>query len=75
METEKFGDKDFYEALCNISKSIKILGSGNIDRNNNFPGSVERLNATLKESSKKIVESLDGIAHAIDELNQTISSK
>ncbi|KKL70136.1 hypothetical protein LCGC14_2107940 [marine sediment metagenome] len=53
------------DALFDIAKSLRLLGSGNIDRGDNAVGAIESLSISIKEGSEKVSEALNGIADAI----------
>jgi hypothetical protein len=56
------------EALFDIAKSLRLLGNGNIARDDLSPGAIEGLAMTLRDTGKELASSLDGIANAITEL-------
>ena len=77
------------DAIYDLSKSIRLLGNGNIDRGDLAIGAVEGLAMMVRDSNEKIAESisyvsdsndkiagsLDNIAEAINNLAQAILSQ
>ena len=63
------------EAIFDLSKSIRLLGNGNIDRGDLGVGAIEGLAILIRDSNQKIAESIGGVAEAIRELAQAIESK
>lgn len=62
------------EAIYDLSKSIRLLGNGNIDRGDNAIGAIEGLVIQVKESNQLVAQSLGDIADAIRDLAQAIQS-
>lgn len=62
-------------AIYDLSKSIRLLGSGNIAREDEkYPGAIEDLAILIRDSNKEIAAALDGIANAIDQLAVSLES-
>lgn len=59
-------------AIYDLSKSIRLLGNGNIDRGDNAVGAIEGLAMAVKESNNNIAEALGSIASAIQSLAEAI---
>jgi hypothetical protein len=69
MDDSKATDAELIAgAIFDLSKSVRLLGMGNIDRFNESPGAVEELARLIRESNKGIAAALDGVADAIQEL-------
>lgn len=62
-------------ARSDLSKSIRLLGMGNIDRGDNAIGTIEGLTIYIKESNEKIADALGDIADAIRGLAQAVADK
>lgn len=62
------------EAIFDLSKSIRLLGNGNIDRGDNALGAIEGLVIQVKESNQQIAQALGDIAESIRDLAQAIGS-
>lgn len=60
------------EAIFDLSKSLRLLGNGNIARIDESPGAIESLVMAIKGSSTEIATALDGIANAIQELAESL---
>ncbi len=60
------------DAINDLSKSIRLLGNGNIDRGDNSPGAIENLAAVIKESNEKTAMAIGDIAESIRELAQAV---
>ena len=60
-------------AICDLSKSIRLLGNGNIERGDNSPGAIESLAMLIKESNDKTAVALGDIAESIRDLAQAIT--
>ncbi len=63
------------EAIFDLSKSIRLLGNGNIDRGDLGVGAIEGLAMLIRDSNQKIAESIGDVAEAIRELAQAIENK
>ncbi len=61
------------EAIFDLSKSIRLLGNGNIARHDSSPGAIEGLAMLIRESNEEIARSLDGIASAIQALAESLA--
>ena len=62
------------EAILDLSKSVRLLGSGNVARDDLAPGAIEGLAMLIRESNERIAASLDGIAEAMDRIADAIQS-
>lgn len=62
------------EAIFDLSKSIRLLGNGNIDRGDNAIGAIEGLVIQVKESNQQVAQALGDIAEAIRDLAQAVES-
>lgn len=71
-QTTELDQSEITAALFDISKSLRLLGNGNIDRGDEFPGAIERLLLEMKDAAGKIAESLGYIASSIDHLAEAI---
>ena len=60
------------EAIFDLSKSLRLLGMGNISRKDESPGAIESLAMIISDSNKDIASSLDGVANAIQELAEAV---
>jgi hypothetical protein len=67
--TEK---NDLAEALFDISKSLRLLGSGNIAREDTEPGAIEHLDRSIKETGAAVASALGDIAEAITTLAHAV---
>jgi hypothetical protein len=63
------------EAIFDLSKSIRLLGNGNIDRGDLGVGAIEGLAMLIRDSNQKISESIGDVAEAIRKLAQAIENK
>lgn len=61
------------EAIYDLSKSIRLLGNGNIERGDNALGAVEGLVIQVKESNQLVAQALGDIAEAIRDLAQSVA--
>lgn len=61
------------EAIFDLSKSIRLLGNGNVDRGDNSLGAIEGLAIAIKESSKNIASALNDISQGIAISNEQIA--
>ena len=76
MNPKKSDHKDsneiIAEAIFDLSKSIRLLGMGNVDRGDKSPGAIEDLATFIRDSNREIASALDGIADAIHALAEAI---
>lgn len=63
------------QAIYDLSKSIRLLGNGNIERGDNSPGAVEGLAMLIRDTGEKTATALGDIAMAIRELAETLQDR
>jgi hypothetical protein len=63
------------EAIYDLSKSIRLLGMGNIDRGDNAIGAIEGLAILVRDSNHKIADALGDVADAIRALAHAVETK
>lgn len=62
------------EALHFVAKAIRLLGKGNIERQETEPGALEELTDAVKESGESISGGLHAIADSITQLAESVSA-
>jgi hypothetical protein len=62
------------EAIYDLSKSLRLLGGGNISRDDMTPGSIESLAMLIRDSNIQIADALTSIANAIHELAEAMGT-
>lgn len=68
MEEELEVNEQIADALFDISKSLRLLGWGNVLRDDHAPGAIEDTGRIIAESSQLVAEGLHDVADAIREL-------
>ena len=75
MKKEQLENNEIADAIYDLSKSIRLLGNGNIERGDNSPGAIEGLSMLIRDSNTKIAEGMMDIAGSIRELAQAIEAR
>lgn len=57
-------------AVHEVAKALRLLGMGNIDRDNLCPGAIEGLAISVKEAGEAIADGLGAVADAIDRYSE-----
>ena len=62
------------QALYDISKSLRLLGNGNIAREDTSPGAIEGLAMLIRDSNTRIADALGDVADSVRSLAEAVHS-
>ena len=68
-------NNEIADSIYNLSKAVRLLGNGNIERGDLSPGAMEGFAIIFRDSAEKVASSIDGVAESLNNIADALIQK